>query len=425
MTAAPTESVESFRARARAWLADNVPRVDPDAPPTEGDDDEEWVKARLRQKALYQGGFAGICFPVEYGGLGLTPAYQAAFTEEAEGYEMPLVLNIPSFSICCATLLEVGSEEQKKEHISAAIRGDEVLCQFLSEPSGGSDLAGLITRAELDGDTWVLNGAKTWSTSAYAADTALCLARTDWDVPKHRGLTMFLVPTRAPGVTMSRIRMVNGSREFCEEFFDDVRLPASAVVGAVGDGWGVASRQLFHERNAVGGGSPYVSGRGTGPTLTWPRPFEVARATGRAGEPGVRELVGEYLAAETVQQQMVERVSRAIATGVQPPAASTMLRLFHAEAMQIGVDNSLRIAGSAAATGIGTDPGTGRAGIGFLSRQTASLGGGSTEIARNVISERLLGMPREPAADRDVPFNQVRRGRTRPVGDTPPPSSRS
>jgi alkylation response protein AidB-like acyl-CoA dehydrogenase len=262
MTVDAIESVESFRTRARAWLAENMPRVDDDAPlPPPGDDDHEWVRARELQKLLHAGGFAGICFPVEYGGLGLTPAHQRAFTEESDGYEMPVQLNIPTFSICAATLLDMGSEEQKRERIAAAIRGDEVLCQFLSEPSGGSDLAGLITRAELDGDTWILNGAKTWSTSAYAADWALCLARTNWDVPKHRGLTMFLVPTQAPGLTMNRVRMVNGSREFCEEFFDDVQLPAAAVVGEVNNGWAVASRQLFHERNAVGGGSPYVSGR--------------------------------------------------------------------------------------------------------------------------------------------------------------------
>jgi alkylation response protein AidB-like acyl-CoA dehydrogenase len=414
MTTSATESVESFRGRARAWLADNMPRLDTTGamPPPAGDDDHEWERARVLQKTLYAGGFAGICFPREYGGLGLTSAHQQAFTEESDGYEMPLQLNTPTFSICAATLLEVGSEEQKRERIGAAIRGEEILCQFLSEPSGGSDLAGLITRADLDGETWILNGAKTWSTSAYAADWALCLARTDWDKPKHRGLTMFLVPTKAPGVTMNRIRMVNGSTEFCEEFFDDVMLPADAVVGEVDGGWAVATRQLFHERNAVGGGSPFTSGRGQPRTLPRLSPVDVARGCGRTADPRVREMIGEWLALRAVHAQTVERVSRAIATGVLPAPAASLLRLLGAEAHQLGDDLALRIAGAAAASGLGADQGVGgRAGVGFLMRQSSSLGGGSTEMSRNIISERLLNMPRESAPDREAPFNQVKRGR--------------
>ncbi|WP_409332874.1 acyl-CoA dehydrogenase family protein [Trujillonella humicola] len=414
MTTAETESVESFRLRAREWLADSMPRLDPDAPlPALGDDDEEWVRARELQKTLYAGGFAGICFPREYGGLGLSPAHQKAFTEETAGYEMPVQLNIPTFSIVCATLLDMGTEEQKTERISAAIRGDEVFCQFLSEPSGGSDLAGLLTRGELDGDTWILNGQKTWSTSAYAADWGLGLARTNWDVPKHRGLTMFLIPTRAPGLQMNRVKMVNGSREFCEEFLTDVALPAANVVGEVNNGWAVASRQLFHERNAVGGGSPYVSGLAGRPrALGGQSPFTVARVTGRTAEPGVRERVGQWLADETVQNQMVSRVSRAIGSGALPAPGAALLRLFHAETSQRSTDLSMEIAGAQIAAGVGTEEGvTGRVGVSYLGRQGASLGGGSTEMGRNQVSERLLGMPREQAADRDVPFNQVKRGR--------------
>ncbi|MFC8097735.1 acyl-CoA dehydrogenase family protein [Streptomyces sp. NPDC057363] len=407
-----TESVESFRARARAWLAENMPRLgDRPQSGTGEDDTHEWERARELQQRLYAGGFAGICFPEEYGGLGLTSAHQEAFTEESGGYEMPLLLNVPSFAICSATLLDTGSEEQKRARIGAAIRGEEVLCQLLSEPSGGSDLAGLITRAERDGDEWVLNGAKTWSTSAYAADWGLCLARTNWDVPKHQGLTMFLVPLKAPGLTLNRVRMVNGSLEFCEEFFDDVRLPASAVVGEVDGGWTVASRQLFHERNAVGGGSPYVSGEGGMRATPHPNPLDMARASGRAADPRVRELVGEYLALKTVHEQTVGRVTRAMATEVLPPAASSLLRLLHAEYAHLSDDHTVRIAGAGIATGAGTEPGaTGYAATGFLMRQGVSLGGGSTEIARNIVSERLLGMPREPAPDRGVPFNQVKRG---------------
>src|ERR1700741_256774 len=207
----PVEPVAEFAARARAGWADNMPAIDPESQPAAPRDDERsWNRARELQKRLYEGGFAGICFPREYGGLGLGYEYQKAFDQESLNYEMPLILNTPTFTICCATLLDTGSDEQKKQHIAAALPGDEVLVQLLSEPSGGSDLAGVITRAERQGDRWVINGAKTWSTSAFAADYGLMLARTDWDVPKHEGLTMFLVRIDSPGIILRRIKQVNG-----------------------------------------------------------------------------------------------------------------------------------------------------------------------------------------------------------------------
>lgn len=406
-----TESVESFRRRARSWLEAHLPRVG-DTSAASHDDEAVWLRARELQKVLYEGGFAGICFPTEYGGRGLGVEYQRAFSEESSGFEMPLRLNIPSLSICAATILDTGTEEQKREYIGAAIRGDTVMCQLLSEPSGGSDLAGLLTRAEKRGDKWVLNGAKTWSSHAFAADVGLCLARTDPTVPKHAGLTMFLVPTRAPGVTMNRIRTVNDTSHFCEEFFDDVVLPASAVLGEVNDGWSVASRQLFHERNAVGGGSPFVSGRGHAKNFDRVSPLDVARVSGRATDPVVREMVGEWLAVTRVQEQLVSRVSRGIADGHYPAPASSLLRLMWAESEQLADDLALRIAGAGAGIGSADDPKIARdVALGFLMRQGKSLGGGTTEISRNIVSERLLGMPREHAADKGVPFNQVRRNR--------------
>ncbi len=413
MNHAEMESVASFRLRAREWLSANMPRIEDRETVVASDDDTaEFVRARELQRKLYDGGFAGIVFPAEYGGLGLTPAHQAAFTEESVSYEMPLKLNVPSLSICAATILDLGTEEQKLQHVTAAIRGDEVLAQFLSEPRGGSDLAGVTTRAVRDGDTWILNGAKTWSSSAYAADFALCLARTDWDAPKHRGLTMFLVPTKAPGITMRRIRQVTGSNEFCEEFFDDVILPDDAVVGGVNNGWAVASRQLYHEKVAVGGGSPFASGAGLGTVQTTiPTPVDIARMLDRTGEPGVRELVGEWYARKLVSVSLIDRVSAALKSGVLPPPAASLMRLFTAEQDWFTHDVALEVSDGYAATGIAGDDGT-LLGVSvhYLGRQIGSLGGGSTEMARNIISERMLGMPREFAADRDVPFNQVRQG---------------
>ena len=318
-----TESVESFRLRARKWISGNLTPIADGAVTEEfdgGRDDAAWVHARKLQARLYEGGFAGICYPREYGGLGLTLAHQRAFNEEVAGYEMPVVLNTPTFTICCPTILDVGSEEQKREHIAAAIRGDEVLVQFLSEPTSGSDLAGSTTRATRDGDVFILNGSKIWSSGAYAADYALCLARTDWEAPKHRGLTMFLLNVRQPGVQIHRIRQVDGSDEFCQEFFDDVEVPLSAVVGEINGGWAVASRQLFHERNAVGGGSPYFSG----PVPTSRRAssvddlIDLVRRTGRADDPTARELLAEFYALGIIHAQLVDRVAAGMRGGQLP-----------------------------------------------------------------------------------------------------------
>lgn len=414
-TAVATESLADFTARARTWLAQNMPPIDPDDPPfSVRAEAASWERAKELQKQLHAGGFAGICFPREYGGLGLDYAYQKAFNAECRCYEMPLILNTPSFTICAATILDMGSEEQKRERISAAIRGDEILVQLLSEPNGGSDLAGVITRADRVGDKWIINGAKTWSTSAFAGDYGLMLARTDWTVPKHEGLTMFLVPLDAPGITMRRIKEVNGNEEFCEEFFDGLELGDGAVVGAVNDGWTVASRQLHHERRAVGGGSEFASGTGAENANEMPPDhIGIAEATGQGDDPRVQDLAGRALVRRAVKQQLIDHVSASIGNGSLPPNAGTLIRLFHAETTELEVDTALAIAGTAGVVDEGGDlERLLDIGVRYLSRQTGSLGGGSSEMARNVISERVLGFPREYAADRGVPFNQVKRGKS-------------
>jgi alkylation response protein AidB-like acyl-CoA dehydrogenase len=406
----PTETVSEFATRARAWLADNLPAIEPDSPPAAPRDDERsWQRARELQKRLYEGGFAGICFPREYGGLGLDYAYQKAFDAESLRYEMPLILNTPTFTICCATLLDTGTEEQKKQHIAAALRGDEVLVQLLSEPSGGSDLAGVITRAERQGDRWIINGAKTWSTSAFAADYGLCLARTTWDVPKHDGLTMFLVPIDHPGITLRRITQLGGSTEFCEEFLDGVDVGDDAVVGEVNGGWAVASRQLYHERRAVGQGSEFASGSGSEGGATNPVDYvALAEKTNQAESERVREMAGRLLVHRAVAEQLIDHVYRSVRDGVLPPAAGTLIRLFHSETVALDMDTALAVAG---AVGVVGEQGQGlEAGIRYLSRQNVAIGGGTNEMARNVIGERVLNFPREYAADRGVPFNQVRHG---------------
>jgi alkylation response protein AidB-like acyl-CoA dehydrogenase len=409
------ESVESFRLRAREWIAANLtPEAEAPGHGTgvAARDEVTWQRARELQARLHAGGFAGICFPREYGGLGLSPAHQRAFTQEAAGYELPVLLNIPTFSICCATILDMASEDIKRQHLPAAIRGEEVLAQFLSEPGSGSDLASVTTRADRDGDSFVLSGTKIWSSAAYAADYALCLARTDWDVPKHAGLTMFLVKIGQPGIEVRRIRQVDGSSEFCQEFIDGVVVPASAVVGEVNGGWAVASRQLFHERSSMGGESPYISGRhpGRDRMTATAELIGLVQDAGRATDPAARELIAEYHSLDRIGSWLADRVGEAIRAGQLPPPASSMARLFSGEAVTRRAEIALELAGPLAVMSAAS-PVEPAVGVRFLARQGGSLGGGSTEMARNIIAERFLGMPREPAADKGIPFSQVKRGR--------------
>jgi alkylation response protein AidB-like acyl-CoA dehydrogenase len=406
---ADPEELEAFRLRARAFLAGSMPRLSGRSNFDLMRDDEDGERARQLQKILFDGGFAGLCFPRAYGGQGLSRAHQTVFNQEAAPYEMPVLFNVPTFGIMAATLIDFGTEEQKTRHLPAILEGIELWVQFLSEPSGGSDLAGLVTRATRDGDVFILNGSKIWSSGAHRADYALCLARTDFHAPKHRGLTCFIVKIHQPGIDVRRIRMVNGSNEFCQEFFDDVAIPADHVVGQVNDGWTVASRLLFHERDAVGGGSPYSSGSGGRGGQGGGRNdlIELARAMGRTADPRVRQLLAEARVNELVGAQLIQRVTTGIASGVFPGPAGSLPRLFAATNSERRCDIGLEIAGPRAGAWTPGDP-AGHQGIEFLIRQGGSLGGGSNEMQRNIISERVLGMPREYAADKDKPFDEVR-----------------
>ena len=221
---------------------------------------------------------------------------------------MPTLFNVPTLSILAPTLLDFGTEEQKQRHIPAILRGEELWVQFLSEPSGGSDLAGLVTRATRDGDIFVLNGSKIWSSGAFRSDYAMCLARTDGSLPKHQGLTMFILKIHQPGIEVQRITMVNELAEFCQEFFDDVEVPVADVVGEINDGWTVASRLLYPR--ARGGGRwlalcEWVGGRGGRSGGLRSDLINLARATGQDDDPIVRQLVAEARVNDRVGQQLL------------------------------------------------------------------------------------------------------------------------
>jgi alkylation response protein AidB-like acyl-CoA dehydrogenase len=413
VTGAEIESLDDFRPRVRAWIRENLqPFSAETAMGLRKVSREEELAAvaydRQLQRKMYDAGLAGLAIPREYGGQGLTPAHQRAFNEELAGYECATRFQIPTMNPCAAVLLEYGTEELRRQHIPAMLRGEEIWMQFLSEPSGGSDVAGALTTAVRDGDEWVLNGAKIWTTGAWYADWALCLARTNWDVPKHRGLTVFALPIHQPGVDVHQIEMLNGAKDFCQEFLTDVRVPDSDRVGAVDDGWTVGTRWMFHERSLYS--SPYVtypvgesSDRLDGSVL------ETARSAGRLDDPRVRDLIGEACVLDVVGTELGRRLVDGMRSGRISDQHAAIGRLYRGMSATRLATIKFEVADDAAAIWSDDDGATADVGHSYLMRQSSCIGGGTTEISRNVISERVLGMPREQMPDRDVPFRQVRR----------------
>jgi alkylation response protein AidB-like acyl-CoA dehydrogenase len=410
------ESLESFRQRARAYIQEHIPLSTGGAGMLGQESDEEELAdvahQRVLQRLLFDGGLAGIIVPVAYGGQGLTPEHSQILNEEMAGRAYPNRLQVPTMSPCLALLLEFGTEEQKKEHVPAMLNGDEIWMQMLSEPSGGSDVAGAQTTAVRDGEEWVLNGSKIWTTGAWWADWAICLVRTNPDVPKHRGLSVFMVPFKAPGMEMHRIEMLNGSKEFCQEFLTDLRVPDSYRIGAVDDGWTVGIRWMFYERSFSS--SPLtlrpsnarnVSARGRSDTL-----LDLIERVGRKDDPAARELVGEAHALGLAMNHLARRLPKAIATKKMTDQAASMGRLMGGLVGRRSGAISWELAGASGGAWTDADEDLGQRGIAFLSRQVGEIAGGTTEMARNVVAERVLGMPRERTLDRDVPFRDIPKG---------------
>jgi alkylation response protein AidB-like acyl-CoA dehydrogenase len=413
------EPVEDFRARARAFIRANLPKVGPNSGVglrKIGDQEEELRLVQVDrdlQRTLFDGGFAGICIPKAYDGQGLSPAHQRAFNEELVGYQHPWRFQSPTFSPLMAVILDFGTEEQKKRHIPPVLRGEQIWMQFLSEPSGGSDVAGALTSAVRDGDEWVLNGSKIWTTGAWWSDWALCLARTNWDVEKHRGLTVFMLPLKSEGIEVRRIEMLNGNKEFCEEFLTDVRVPDRDRLGEVDDGWTVGSRWMIHERTLYN--SPLVTypkaSQSEGTNSVNNVALNIATAAGTQADAHVRDLIGEHEMLQLASNALDKRVGEGVRAGAMSPQGSSVSRLMHG---MIGVRGATILfeltGGTAGAWLADDDDDLVERGNDFLLRQVSCLGGGTTEIARNVISERVLGMPRELTKDRGVAFRDVPRG---------------
>jgi alkylation response protein AidB-like acyl-CoA dehydrogenase len=405
------EDVDAFRRRARRWTHSNMPRS---GERSSAVGSSAVRRAQELQQRIFDAGFAGITWPEQYGGQGLTAEHMHAFIDELRGFESPYRMLSVSLGVVGPTILEVGSEAQKAAYIPELLRGDTLWVQLLSEPSGGSDMAGVLTRAVRDGDTWVLNGSKVWTTFGQYADYGLCLTRTNWDVPKHRGLSMFIVAFDAPGVVVKPLTQASGQSEFCEEFFDDVRLSPENLLGADGDGWNVASLLLVHERNALGGGSTYFAGaHADDDTIDGEDQLvELAHRLGLWGDAHIRQVVADCYATTRVAQALASRVATGMRTGAFTGPAGSMLKLFTANLHLQRCALALELAGARTAAWQADDAVVHDIAMQWLTQQGIAIMGGTNEIQRNIISERVLGMPREPAPDKDVPFSQVRTNST-------------
>jgi alkylation response protein AidB-like acyl-CoA dehydrogenase len=396
---------DDFRARARAWLAANAPRH------ASGEDDGEPGQTTLAdQKAfqakLYDAGFAGITWPEEYGGQGLTSAEQIAWSQESRDYDLPNGAFFIGISMPGNTLLEIGTEEQKKRYLPKMLRGEEIWCQLFSEPGAGSDVASLQTSAVRDGDGWILNGQKVWTSGAQFSDFGAILARTDPSKPKHNGISMFIVDMHAPGVTVRPLKVATGHSPFNEVFFDNVRIPADALMGTENKGWDAAVVMLRHERIAIGM---------MGSSRTSPLGFEslrdLAAGLGRTSDQGVRRSLADLYAKGRAVQLFATLLREETQAGRLPGARGSVAKLAGSE---LG-----RFAGTVAADVLGDQLAAFDSDeiqdvtISIIAAPGSAIAGGTSEIQRNIIGERVLGLAKDPGVDRATPFNQLRVGTQR------------
>jgi acyl-CoA dehydrogenase len=403
----PEESV--FRATARAWIAANAPheyaaRL---AGATFGSlplEEQELLRvSRVWQRRKAEGGWACLDWPREHGGRGASPIEAAIWKQEEGAYAALAVVFRVGFGMCGPAILRWGTDEQKRRYLPPLRTGEEIGCQMFSEPAAGSDLAGLRTRAERDGAGWRVNGRKIWTSVAHLAHFAILLTRTDPRVSKHRGLTMFLLDLRLPGVEIRPIRQANGAPGFNEISLTDVRIPDAARLGGVNQGWDVALTTLMGERLDLG-----FRMRGGFPEL-FDLCLQIGAECGRAiDDPAIRSRLAHWAARSSGVRFTGYRTLTALSRGERPGPESSIGKLAIGADMQAMAEFALDLLGTG---GIVSDPALApdRARIqALLLRSPATrIEGGTDEILRNIIAERVLGLPADLRVDKDVPFSEI------------------
>jgi alkylation response protein AidB-like acyl-CoA dehydrogenase len=392
--------VEEFRVQARTWLAENAARF-------EGSDPTDIAASRAFRRELWEAGLLGLTLDPTYGGQGLSAEHQKAFSEEAARYPLPATGEAVTTGICAPTLLDFGTEEQKKRHLAPMIRGDEVWTQLLSEPGAGSDLAGLQTRAVRDGDEYVINGQKVWTSGAQQSDFALAVARTNPDVPKHQGLSMFIVDLKAQGVTIRPLRQMTGDAHFNEVFLDDVRVDAASLVGRQDDGWRALTAMLTHERLALGAGTGAGGSGQAWASSSSTRQIEAARKRGLSSDLRVRQELAKLYIAEKVLGFMGQKMRDEIAAGIPVGSKGSVAKLATALLARQSANLGMMISGVSSQAWDPDDPEGPVLANDVCFAPMRAIAGGTSEIQRNTIGERVLGLPKEPQVDRDVPFRDI------------------
>jgi alkylation response protein AidB-like acyl-CoA dehydrogenase len=393
-----TPEQAAYRTEVRAWLDQHSSEAPVLQGPGAIEDEDEIIAARRAwQGKLAEGGLAGVTWPKEYGGQGLGPIEQVISNQEIVRAQVPGILDAIGVGMLGPTIIAHGDEDQKGRYLGPMLHGDEVWCQLFSEPAAGSDLAAVQTRARLQDDgSWRLTGQKVWTTNAQFASYGLLLARTDADVPKHKGMTMFVVPMDASGVTVRGLRQISGEAEFNEVFFDDVPLDAGAVVGGVGNGWGTALTTLMYERVTIG-----LGGEGLGYNSTR---FAAAIAGDEHArrDPEVRHQLGEIASELLAVRFTGYRTLTALQKGQIPGPEAGLAK--------VTIVNGAIKAGDLIADVQGPDALAESSEWAYMISFLPGLksAGGTEEILRNTIGERVLGLPPEPRLDKGIPFSELR-----------------
>jgi len=383
-----TPEERAFRDAFRAWLREHVPA--PWSGGTGEDRAEFNVYLRNWQRTLFEGGWAGISWPKEYGGRGATLMEQAIFQEELALADAPHLLGTIGLSLVGPTIIAMGSDAQKARYLPKILSGEEIWCQGFSEPNAGSDLASLGTKAVRDGDDFLVSGQKIWTSFAHMADLCLLLVRTDFTSPKHKGITCLLVDMRSPGVSVRPLRMMTGDPAFNEVFFSNVRVPVTQVLGKIDHGWTTAITALMNERANLGSGVQVLFRRGLHALIE--RSHDIDRNGKPASEdPIVRQKLAQaWLELEILRLNTSRALTSLSKTG-QPGAEGSTQKLYWSEMNQRTQQIAQEILGP---YGQLADFDDGKWPYGYLRARGNTIEAGTSEIQRNIIAERVLGLPK-------------------------------
>jgi alkylation response protein AidB-like acyl-CoA dehydrogenase len=404
-------SDEQLRDEVVGWLRENLPPAWVEA--VESGDAEGLRAARPLVDyhewcaRLGEAGWATPTWPKEYGGAGLEPGQARIVNDELTRYQVPRSFNIIGIGMGGPTLLQWGTDEQRRQWLPPMAQHREIWCQLFSEPGAGSDVAGLATRAVRDGDEWVVNGQKVWTTLAHMARWGMLVARTNPDVPKHKGMTYFIVDMHSPGVEVRPLKQITGDAEFNEVFFTDVRIPDANRVGDEGQGWSVATETLMNERVALSGaGSAGGDNVGGGPVDAL---VAEAKRVGAWDDPVLRDRLVQAAIDGRVIKMTNLRAAAARKGGKRAGPEGSITKLFQAEYNKRLQNLAMDVLGTQATAWPTDDSDTLAKVRGFLRARANTIEGGTSEIMRNILGERVLGLPKEPSVDRDIPWKDVAR----------------